>query len=85
MAMLTSNEKQKLLLWLKIISKQPNTPVNSMSFIFMEQYDIDQDGIGELFICVQDYKGNEPSALEIKVFKYYPPACRQRASRLSAG
>ena len=46
------------------------------------QYDIDHDGIGELFICVQDFQQNVGGAsLEVKVFKYYPPAYRQHTFR----
>ncbi len=46
------------------------------------QYDIDGDGIGELFICIQDYKGTGlGDGLEIKVFKYYPPVYRQHSNR----
>jgi hypothetical protein len=46
------------------------------------QYDIDGDGIEELFICVQDYQERVPGGgLEIKVFKYYPPMFREHSFR----
>ncbi|MBN8856575.1 MAG: hypothetical protein BGO55_24005 [Sphingobacteriales bacterium 50-39] len=46
------------------------------------QYDIDQDGIDEIFICLQDYQEKViGGGIEIKVFKYYPPAFRHHAFR----
>lgn len=45
------------------------------------QYDIDQDGIDELFVCINNEEESQEAGLEIKVFKYYPPAFRQHAFR----
>lgn len=47
------------------------------------QYDIDADGIDELFICfrVYDTSFNLDNTIMINVFKYYPPAFHNHASR----
>ncbi len=46
------------------------------------QYDIDKDGIDEIFICLQDFTdGLLGDGLEINVLKFYPPEFPQHASR----
>lgn len=46
------------------------------------QFDIDGDGIEELFICFQDNNPNESeNQIKINVFKYYPPAYKKHAYR----
>lgn len=47
------------------------------------QYDIDGDGVKELFICIQSYseKYDEEDGVEVNVFKFYPPAFPEHSGR----
>lgn len=46
------------------------------------QFDIDSDGIDEIFICLQVFNPEpETNDLVINVFKYYPPALQIHANR----
>lgn len=47
------------------------------------QYDIDNDGMNELFIClrVYDKEFKIDNTIMINIFKYYPPAFHEHASR----
>ena len=44
------------------------------------QYDIDSDGIEEVFICLQDNTLGD-NGVQINVYKYYPPAFKTHAGR----
>lgn len=43
-------------------------------------YDIDEDGIDELFICLCDNEGAD-NGIQINIFKYYPPAFAKHSWR----
>lgn len=47
------------------------------------QFDIDSDGIDEIFICLQSFDISDETTnnLVINVFKYYPPALQIHANR----
>jgi|GEM_PF-6444253 len=45
------------------------------------QYDIDGDGLDEIFICVRQYGEHHESIVIVNVFKYYPPFFKSHAFR----
>lgn len=44
-------------------------------------YDIDEDGLDELFICIQDNDEGAENGVQVVVYKYYPPALKSHAWR----
>ena len=44
-------------------------------------HDIDDDGIDELFICIQDNDEGAENGIQVVIFKYYPPALKTHAYR----
>lgn len=44
-------------------------------------YDIDEDGIDELFICLSDNDDSAENGVQVSVIKYFPPAFKMHAYR----